>query len=98
MKPNKPILKLNSGLSLSVQASKYHYCSPRNDKGPYHSVEIGFPSKKVDKLLIYAEDIDNPTKTVYGYVPVYLLIEIINDNGGIDYEAMGVTDLNKFLN
>ena len=90
MKKPYPTLVLKSGLSLSVQASSYHYCEPRSDSGPYSSFEIGFPSEKIDKIMEYAEDPESPTATVYGYVPSQVVLEIIQDNQGIDYEAMGV--------
>ena len=73
-----------------MRASEFHYCSPRNDEGPYTSVEIGFPSQKVEKLMKFTKNPENPTGTVYGRVPSDLLIEIIVDNGGIDYQAMGL--------
>jgi hypothetical protein len=30
------------GFSVSVQASRRHYCSPKDDVGPYREVEVGF--------------------------------------------------------
>ncbi len=84
MKNSHPRIYCKSGLSLSVQASAFTYCSPRNDLGPYTAVEVGFPSTTVDALLPYAEDRDTPTETVYGYVPVEIVEKVIADNGGID--------------
>lgn len=31
------------GTTLSVQVSETHYCSPRDNFGPYYQVEVGFP-------------------------------------------------------
>ncbi len=86
-----PVLILKSGLSLSVQASSNHYCEPRSDFGPYTSFEIGFPSEKIDKIMGYAENPDKPTSTVYAYVPSQVVMEVIKDNLGIDYKAMGLS-------
>ena len=72
-----------SGLKLSVQASGFHYCSPRENEGPYTAVEVGFPSHEVAELMPYAENPSNPTDTVYGYVPVEIVESIILKNGGI---------------
>jgi hypothetical protein len=72
-----------SGLKMSVQASFSHYCTPRNDDGPYQEVEVGFPSVKVDDLMEYAEDARRPTDTVYAHVPTTLVEQIVNDNGGL---------------
>lgn len=77
-------LKCKDGLTLSVQASEYHYCSPRSAHGPYKEVEVGFPSEKIPGLLEYAEDPDRPKDTVYGHVPVGIVEEIIEEHGGID--------------
>lgn len=72
-----------SGLRLSVQASSSHYCSPRNDVGPFSEVEVGFPNRVVQELLPFAEDAEEPTRTVYAWVPVDLVERVIADNGGI---------------
>ena len=39
-----PEIVCKDGTTLSVQASEFHYCTPRDNKGPYTHVEIGFPS------------------------------------------------------
>lgn len=72
-------------LNLSVQASWGHYCDPRIDAADFYtSVEIGYPSIEIPELMEYAEDPEDPTETVYGYVPVSLVNKIIKDYGGID--------------
>jgi hypothetical protein len=79
-----PRMALADGLTLSVQVSRTHYCSPRDDDFDYYGeVEIGFPSEQVDGLMKYAETPENPTGTVYAYVPVFVLDEIIEQHGGI---------------
>lgn len=83
----KPII-CKDGFSMSVQASSSHYCTPRRNlfNGDYETVEIGFPSEKEDLLIDYAEIEEELTKTVYGYVPVEVVEEIIKKHGGIKYE------------
>jgi hypothetical protein len=71
------------GFTMSVQASRFHYCSPRNDEGPYAAFEVGFPSEKCEELMPYAESADNPTGTVYGWVPAEVVDEVIRNHGGI---------------
>lgn len=92
-KPNNPRIYFNNGGSVSVQASHTHYCEPRNDEGPYSEMELGFPTQGTeipDSLLQYEETSQggkgegfNPYETVYGYVPVAVIKELINANGGI---------------
>jgi hypothetical protein len=76
------------GFSMSVQANHGAYCSPRENIGPWWTVEVGFPSEKPDNIMSYAEDYDNPTDTVYGYVPIELVEELIASHGGVDLDAM----------
>ena len=72
------------GFSLSVQASSTHYCSPRNGVGPWTSVEVGYPSAKVEEFMEYMDNTESdPTQTVYGYVPVEVVEKVIESHGGI---------------
>jgi hypothetical protein len=91
---NKPQYKriyFNNGGDISIQASSFHYCEPRDDQGPYTEMELGYPSrgtKITNSLLKYAEDRHSgedfdPYKTVYPYVPVSVIKELIDENGGI---------------
>ena len=81
--PNLPIIKCADGLELSAQASKFHYSDPRDNALDYTKVEIGFPSEVVDELMEYAETPSEPTETVYGYVPVQVLNDVVNKHGGL---------------
>lgn len=79
-----PRIVCADGTSISVQASQNHYCTPNNDTGPWTHVEVGFPSSPPGSLWHdYAEDPDNPTGTVYAYVPIHLVIWYIAAHGGI---------------
>jgi len=80
-----PIIKCNGGLTVSVQASGFHYCTPRNDSGPWTHYELGFPSSRKNLTAIreYAEDPKDLTGTVYPYVPKLKVKQLIRDNGGL---------------
>jgi len=76
------------GFTMSVQASGFHYCDPRDDYGPYTKAEVGFPSEKDPELEKFAEDPDAATEngavqTVYGYVPVGVIMDVIERRGGM---------------
>ena len=63
---------------VSVQASEYHYCTPREDNMEYYEeVELRFPDFLFSESFIsnYAEDTDTPKETVYPYVPLEMLAE-----------------------
>jgi len=85
-------IRCADGLSFSAQANSTSYCSPRNDVGPYVAVEVGFPSQRVEELMEYAENPDQPTETVYGWVPVEVVEKIVNDRGGRVLGPAGVLD------
>lgn len=81
-------LKLKDGSSLSIQASRAHYCHPKQnskkgDFAEYTSFEVGFPSVYMEELDEYCEDLKNPTKTVYGYVPKEVIEKLIKKRGGV---------------
>jgi len=76
------------GFSVSVQASSTHYCTPKSNLGPYTEVELGFPSEPVEAWMPYADNVDNPTGTIYGYVPIELVEEVLKKHGGIDWKQM----------
>jgi hypothetical protein len=84
--PMKPQIICNDGFKMSVQGSRTHYSTPRANMDFYSNMGIGFPTEKVDYFLEYAEDENNPTDTVYGYVPVNLIQKCIDDHQGINVE------------
>ena len=69
----RPPIICKSGIKLSVQASSFHGCIPRNDTGPYTTVEVGIINRATEEL-----------DTVETYVPVWMVERIIRDHGGID--------------
>jgi hypothetical protein len=78
-KQQAPVIRCPNGAKFSVQASRTHYCSPQNDVGPYHSVEVGYP---------YWGQADQPEwwtteDVVEGYVDIFRVIEFINESGGM---------------
>jgi hypothetical protein len=78
-----PRIVCEDGFAMSVQASEYHYCSPRESGEPfYFAVEVGYPTAREDALMEYAESPEEPTSTVYGWVPVEVVDAIVNAHGG----------------
>lgn len=81
--PVKNPLTCADGFTMSVQASHFHYCEPRKDRGPHTKFEVGFPSEVEPLLMDYAENPDDPTQTVYGWVPADIVDQVIAKHGGI---------------
>tara|TARA_R100001377_G_C3182309_1_gene107147 strand:+ start:748 stop:1029 length:282 start_codon:yes stop_codon:yes gene_type:complete len=72
------------GFSISIQASSYNYCSPReDDASAYEEVELGYPNRPDPFILPYAEEQGNWTDTVYGYVPASVVKKMIAAHDGI---------------
>lgn len=82
----RPRIVCNDGFNISIQASEFHYCTPRITTDSYEAVEAGYPSSEEERLIEYAEDKKNPMNTVYPYVPTWILSEIIESHGGINVE------------
>jgi len=81
-----PKMKCEDGFTMSVQASNTHYCTPRIESGPWTAFEIGYPSQKEDLIMKYAETPEEPTNTVYGHVPLNVVIKVIKKHGGLKGE------------
>lgn len=78
-KDNTPSITCLDGTTLSVQASDYHYCSPRNNHGPWHAVEVWMarnPNFKVEVTEFEYSD-DGPS----GYVPIEQVALFIYNHG-----------------
>lgn len=71
------------GFSISIQASMYHECNPRKPKGPYKSVELGYSSHIEILIEKYAKNTPSKYYTIYSYVPVKVVDEVIKKHGGI---------------
>ena len=84
-----PPLVCRDGFSMSVQASEYHYCSPRDNEGPWMEFECGFPSRPVPELKEWKEEIGDrrDEECVFAYVPWVVLMLTIEKHGGcVDLE------------
>ena len=72
------------GFSMSVQASKHNYCTPRKDEASkYEEVEVGFPNGYEALLAPYAEDKEDYTGTIYAWVPSSVITTVCVKHGGV---------------
>lgn len=80
----RPRVICADGYNVSIQANRYCYCDPRIDGAAYyHEVELGYPSMEDSLINCFAEDHDDYTDTVYGYVPVEIVDQLLEKHGGI---------------
>jgi hypothetical protein len=84
-------MRCADGFEMSVQASNSHYCSPRNDFGPYGSVEVGYPNRPEALLEPYS---DGYGGDVFGWVPVAVIEQIVAKHGGLE-ELQAADVLNR---
>lgn len=81
-------LQCADGTTLSVQASRFHYCTPRGDTGPYSRLEVGYPSAEPPRTWREYFDgdweNDDHKESVYGYVPVGKIAWFIRRHGGLN--------------
>ena len=87
MKQPNPRIECVDGTTLSVQASQYCYCEPRDDDGPYVRKEVGFicgaDGAPLTPPSSWADFADGEFPSdVYGYVPVEMIEEFIVEHGG----------------
>lgn len=70
-------IRCADGFEFSVQASGFHYCSPRVDNAQvYEKLEVGYQNQ-VEELLGETDD-----GHVWGYVPAEKIRKIIAKHGG----------------
>lgn len=68
------------GTKLSVQASESHYCSPRNNVGPYIEVEVWYVDSKTEvEVLEFEYSTENPS----AYVDINSVVAYIDRHGGL---------------
>ena len=83
VKYNKQVT-CKDGFKMSVQAGENLSSIPReNFAERYEKVEIGYPSEKESLILEYARGANDPTDTIYAYVPVDIVTLVIAKHGGI---------------
>ena len=84
MKLNEKVVCAD-GFTMSVQAHDGAYCTPREDDAhQYTEVEIGYPSDREELIMDWIEMPDGgPSDSVYPYVPVSVVTNVIAKHGGI---------------
>jgi hypothetical protein len=71
------------GFVVSIQAGKSIFCQPRNNQGPYSSLEIYFLGADHPELEKYSNG-----NGVYGFVPVEAIRTLIDAHGGESHLVM----------
>ena len=93
-KPLAKSIHCKDGFTMSVQASSEHFCSPRNNSGPYDGVEVTYPSEWEDLLLPFTDNNTDRTPvicatapTLYVNVPPSTIRAVIKKHGGLTLDS-----------
>tara|TARA_Y100001949_G_scaffold119013_1_gene101124 strand:- start:740 stop:1216 length:477 start_codon:yes stop_codon:yes gene_type:complete len=83
-----PQIICTDGFSMSVQVGYSLYSTPKKVAKRYSAVEIGYPSEREPLIDEYIENLlesaPNYTDSVYPYVPVKVVNQILKKHGGIN--------------
>ena len=83
-----PHIVCSDGFEMSVQVGYSLYSEPKKVAKRYSKVEVGYPSDHEPLIEKWAENLfeDMPdfTDTVYPYVPVKVVNQVLKKHGGID--------------
>lgn len=93
MKPLNNAIPFRDGL-ISIQASQYHYCIPKQDEGPYSAFEVAVFNRDGDRIVEdqFKGHEDGDDAPVYGFVPVTKLIIALKEDGYSDLNMVGILD------
>ncbi len=78
-----PRMTCKDGTTLSVQASRGHYCSPRGDEGPWSSVEVWLVEGPSGRTIYPRSFGGGGRDGPWGWVPVNLVNLFIKRHGGM---------------
>ena len=85
-KPLQKKIICRDGFSFTAQTSDIMYvCSPRDNKGPYTSVEVGYPSWE-EPLLTPFQD-EGEDSQVFVMVPAQIIRKIVRGHCGLRFDS-----------
>ena len=85
---HRPKIVCTDGFKMSVQGHEMTYSIPKKVATEFEAMEIGFPSQQEDLIMEFiVPPGDKPTQSVYGFIPIDLIEQIIEKHGGIDEKA-----------
>lgn len=79
----RPMVICNDGFSISIQGQDGSYSIPRKFTNKYDSMELGYPNMVDEIIREFAEDVNDPMGSIYGYVDFDIIDKMINNHHGI---------------
>lgn len=82
---HRPKIVCIDGFKMSVQGHEMTYSIPKKVGTEFEAMEIGFPSVQEDLIIEFIDRPGHePTQSVYGFIPISLIEQVIEKHGGID--------------
>lgn len=82
LKPINPRIPLpKRGGFLSVQASEYHYCTPKHNKGPYYTYEVAYWTDNISEGFSRLDELGPNYDDVYAHVDKADVVKILESEG-----------------
>lgn len=83
---DKKWVTCKDGFTFSCLAGEHYKSSPDYDYecGDYQEWELGYPSQPDNIIMPYIWDINNPTRTIYEYVPTEVVNQLIEKHNGLE--------------
>lgn len=92
LEPRLPVV-CKDGFTLSIQASKYSYSSPKSDNAEvYTHVEVGYFEENEEDIIKYLGRVSN-SECIVSNAPVVAVQKLLDSHGGIDENLLGKRDL-----
>ena len=97
-KPTRGRVRCKDGFAMSVQASRDHACTPRDDSGPYAAVEVGYPNQRELLLMPFAGDslqlkYRDYVPMIYNNVPSKTLRAVVSKHNGLRSDSARLSEL-----
>lgn len=78
----RPSVHLANGEAWSIQAGRSMACWPRDEAGPYESVEVGVAGAEISELAEWEDGLDRVGLSTYGYSPCAIVGAAMLARGG----------------
>jgi hypothetical protein len=79
----RPRVYFRNGGSISMQASADHNCVPKDNEGPYQSIELGYPQGGIKMPENINDFLEQGSDSIYNFVPASVVVNLIEMNDGV---------------
>lgn len=85
LSPDYPVIRCLNGFTCTINAGYGYRSEPKADRAKfYRKVEVAYLSMPYRPLKLYADNKKSYPNTSFSFVPLDIVISMINSHGGID--------------